>query len=225
MLPGMTSMSSTLPILVITGTLLVAASVFLWMRRREQERTEAMRRFARTRGFEFRETVDRPGPDTWLFKRGRRRRVRNVLTRSEPDGELTLLDYRYHEHHGNHSHREQQTVVMFRRPGRPLPAFELRPENLFHKVAAVFGFRDIDFENRPDFSGKYLLRGPDERAVRELFGPSVLGLFEKNPGWSAESDGEVLVVYRGGKTAKPDDLPEFLEDTKRVFTTLTSPRG
>ena len=217
--------SSTLPILLITAALLLGASLFLWRRRRDRERTEALRHFARTRGFEFRETVDRPGPETWLFKRGRRRRGRNRLTRSEPDYEVAIFDYRFWEHHGNHSRREEQTVAMFRRAGHPVPSFEMRPENLLHKVAAVFGVRDIDFESRPEFSGKYLLRGPDERAVREVFGPAVLAFFEKNPGWSVETQGDTIVVYRGGKTAKPDDFPEFLEQAKAAYTALTGQRG
>jgi hypothetical protein len=36
-------------------------------------------------------------------------------------------------------------------------------------IVSAFGYQDIDFGNRPTFSSKYLLRGPDEPSVRNLF--------------------------------------------------------
>lgn len=218
-------MSSPVPVLpfVLAG---VAAAIvvlaLLWQRRRERERAEAMRHFARTRGFDYREKPEKPALTTHLFKRGSGRRARNRLSRTDAGGEVALFDWRFAEHHGNHSHVENQTVALFRRPGAAVPEFELRPENVLHKVAGIFGFKDIDFDNRPEFSSRFVLRGPDERAIRDHFGPALLAFLEKNPGWCVETQGDAIVVYREGKRPSMDDLPAFVDDATRIADALTA---
>lgn len=217
--------SSSLPLFPLAMAGLAAvlvALVLLAQRRADRQRAEAMRRFALSRGFDYLEKPEKPALDTHLFKRGSGRRARNRLTRADAAGELTLFDWRYAEHHGNHSHVENQTVAVFRRSGRAVPEFEMRPENLMHKVAGLFGGKDIDFDHRPEFSSKFVLRGPDEPAIRRHFGPALLAFLEKNPGWSVETKGDAIVVYRAGKRPSMDDLPGFVEDATRIADAVTA---
>ena len=209
------------PIWILLPTIAgVALIVWLWMRRRERERDAAMLHFARTRGFEYRETVENPGFDTHLFRRGHRRRFRNVLSRTEADGETLLFDYRYVERHGKNSSVEQQTVAAFRRRGPEPPELELRPENMLHRIGSLLGWGDIDFDHRPEFSRRYLLRGPDERPIRDAFGPTAFVFFERNPGWSVEVASGWVVVYRARRRVKPDELSAFLDETAGVDRAL-----
>jgi len=39
------------------------------------------------------------------------------------------------------------------------------PESFFHRIGDVFGFKDIDFDEEPGFSGCYLLKGNDSIIV------------------------------------------------------------
>ncbi len=211
-----------LPLALAGLAAVLVAAVFLAQRRSDRERAEAMRRFALARGFEYREKPETPPPDTHLFKRGSGRRARNGLSRADAGGGLALFDWRFAEHHGNHSHVENRTVAVFRRPGRAVPEFELRPENVLHKVAGLFGWKDIDFDSRPEFSSRFVLRGPDERAIRQHFGPALLAFLEKNPGWHVETKGDAIVVYREGKRPSMDDLPAFVEDATRIADAVTA---
>jgi hypothetical protein len=201
---------------VVPSVVALAVLAFVLNRRREAARTEDVRRFARQRGFEYRDKVDRPPVQTRLFKEGRGRRVHNVLSREEIDAKTMLFDYRYVQSGGEHSSVEHVTVAAFRRDGRSFPPFELRPENVFHKIAGALGWRDVDFEAYPDFSGKWLLRGPDEAAIRRVFEPSVLAFFEKTSGWSVETENGWVVAYRAGRRVPPHDLAGFLEEAKRI---------
>ena len=52
---------------------------------------------------------------------------------------------------GKHTRVIRQTVIYFRSPQLHLPEFALRPENLFHKMGAAFGYQDIDFDSHRKF--------------------------------------------------------------------------
>jgi hypothetical protein len=64
-------------------------------------------------------------------------------------------------------------VISFQSSLLSLPEFELRSENMFHKIGKAFGCQDINFESHPEFSKRYLLRGADEEAVRTFFTPEM----------------------------------------------------
>ena len=91
-----------------------------------------------------------------------------------------------------------------------MPEFTLAPEHCVAPGRPVFGYQDIDFEASEEFSKHYLLRGPDEAAIRAAFGAEALGFFAQNPGWSVESCGGSLAVYRAGKRCKPEQVQPFL---------------
>jgi len=198
----------------------IAVVAFVVNRRHERGRTDALRRFARMRGFEFREKPERLPLGTRLFREGRRGRAHNLLSRDGMNEGALLFDYRFVRSAGQHSSVQNQTVAAFRRDGRSFPPFELRPENVLHKIGHLLGWRDIDFDNRPDFSSRYLLRGPDEAAIRRFFTPDLLAFFEKNPGWWVETENASVVVYRESRRAKPDDLATFLDEAKRIDDVL-----
>ena len=103
---------------------------------------------------------------------------------------------------------------------RGLADFVLAPENVFHRIGGLFGYQDIDFEESPEFSSRYLLRGADETAIRGAFGSDRLAFFGGEAGWTVESRGGHIGVYRSGKRCKPDDLHDFLMRAERVWQAL-----
>jgi hypothetical protein len=206
----------------IAGGLLVGAvalAAWQW----EKRRTAAVRTAARNLGW-AEEKGDLPaGLDGLpLFGRGHSRRGEPVFAGSAGGGEALLVEYRFRTGHGRNSRTHRQTVLALHRPEAGLPDFELRPENLLHKVGAAFGWQDIDLDRRPEFSKAYLLRGPDEDAIRRLFGDGgITHHFERHRGWSVEAAGGWLIVYRARKRAKPDHLRDFVREAERVATVLT----
>lgn len=155
-----------------------------------------------------------------MANQGRSRRLTNLMRGTHGDLEVGIFDYRYTTGNGKHSHTHRQTALVLRGERTALPAFSLRPENLLHKVGAFFGGQDIDFESRPGFSSRYLLQAPDETAVRRLFHGPVLDFFEARPGFSVESDGSRLLVYRHNRRADPEEMREFLDGGRQILDLL-----
>jgi hypothetical protein len=198
----------------------VLVSLWQWERRR----TEAFGLAARQAGWSPQEpplAVPEGVREFHLFRQGHAQRVLSAFTQRSMSFETTLLEYRYTTGGGKNSSTHRQTVLVAHGDGLSLPALELRPESIFHRIGSAFGFQDIDLESRPEFSRAYLLRGEDEGAIRALFADAgIVHHFEKNRGWSIEAGGPWIVVYRHGKRAKPDELREFVREAERIASVL-----
>ncbi len=160
-----------------------------------------------------------------LFSQGRSRRITNMLHGKTENVEVAIFDYRYTTGGGQNSHTYKQSVAYFCSDSLNLPDFEMRPENAFHKIGSAFGYQDIDFSSHPKFSGKYLLRGEDEGAVRELYQSSLLEFFESQDKISVEGQGTQILVYRSGKRIEPAKTKEFMQEGFRVLGRFSAGSG
>ena len=194
-------------IALIFGILIVALIVG---RKRAQERTRQVASVATLLGWQF----SAAAPLNWipnlekfaLFNQGHSKSIANSMY-GETDGvKAAVFDYRYTVGGGKNQQTFNQTVVYFEPRNLNLPFFSLRPERLFHKLISAFGYQDIDFGNRPTFSSKYLLRGPDEQAVRNLFNDALLGFYEMNPGLSADGGGNQLFIFQQNYRQPPEQI-------------------
>jgi hypothetical protein len=194
--------------------------------RRDKKRTGALANLAMRLGMQF--TAEAPEgflgrqsdgtiPPPLLFDGinsfilGHGGRARNVM-RGELDGvAISLFDYWYSTGGGRFSHVYDQTVVILSLPTLSLPAFVLKPENIFHKAGSAFGMQDIDFPEAPDFSKRFLLRGAQEHAIRAAFNRDVLDFFQDRPGVSAEGCGRHLIYYRRGRVQPAAEIRAFLK--------------
>lgn len=199
----------------------VLVAVILISRHFDARRREGMREAALRVGYRYAEKTESPytpGLEGFaLFSSGRSRKTANVMQGTAETADLAVFDYRYVTGGGKNSHTYSQTVAHFRDRQLALPEFTLRPEGLLAKIGAAFGYQDIDFSSQPEFSAKYLLRGPNEEAIRRVFDLSVLFHFDHNPGWSVEGRSGQLVVYRHGKKVAPERIPEFIEQTTAIY--------
>ena len=208
---------------MVAGTLGLVGAIFYGQSRARKARAEAMRVVATTMGFSFAELTPPELLGAFsLMEHGHGRQGRNVLAGTLAGRKATICDYRYVVQSGKSSHEVKQTVVIYADPQSGLPDFELRPENVMHKLASVFGYQDIDFDSNEEFSRQYLLRGVDEEAIRRTFNASVLMLLSSEPGWSIQASAGRLIVFRSGKTAEASQVPSFAADTLRIAGVFTS---
>lgn len=191
----------------------------------ERHRAEAMAAAAQLMGFSFTAVVNNLQLASYvtlpLFQRGHSHAARNLLTGAINDQEVLIFDYEFRE--GTDSGvTYSQTVALLPNHQATLPVFRLVPETSDHKIAQWFGYQDIDFEDYPEFSQIYLLRGPDEAAIRQAFGRPVLELFERNRIWSIESQDGHLLVYRDRKLRDPNRCPELAAKAVEFLQVLKS---
>jgi hypothetical protein len=192
----------------------------------ETKRTTALFEVATRMGFSFEPKVSNETAATLgtfhLFERGHARKGKNLMRGKSGGADAIVLDYQYTTGGGKSSHTHNQTVVLYPATGTEgrLAEFTLGPEHWWDRIGQVFGYQDIDFESSEEFSKHYLLRGPDESAIRAAFGTNVLGFFAQNQGWSVESAGGSLAVYRAEKRCKPEEFQPFLAETAAVRRAL-----
>lgn len=202
---------------MVIGMLALVGGIFYGTSRARKARTEAMRVVATTMGFAFEETTTPEALGAFaLLEHGRGRYGRNVLKGQLAGRPATICDYRYVVPSGKSSHEVRQTVVIFTDAQPGLPDFELRPENVMHKLAAVFGYQDIDFDSNEEFSKRYLLRGQDEEAIRRAFNSGLLLLLSSEPGWSIQAAAGRLLVFRSAQVSEASQVPSFAADALRI---------
>ena len=210
-------------LLIIGGVGLTGYLIYLGVQA-EKRRKEALKLACQMMGFAWEDEAPAHSLGEFaLFGQGRSAKLKHLARRELGGRAATLGEYSYVISTGKSSHTVRQTVAVFTGGDSGLPDFELSPENMFHKLATVFGYQDIDFERFPEFSKRYLLRGRDEEAVRRSFTPDVMMLLEGQPGWTVQSKNGRLLVFRAGKTSKPADVPIFAADALRIAGAL-SPR-
>ena len=93
----------------------------------------------------------------------------------------------------------------------------MRPENIFDIVGSALGFQDIDFEDHPQFSKTFVLKGNDEPAIREFFDNQLLDFFAGRQGICFECSPGLLIYFRGGKKSKVEELRGFLSEGYSVY--------
>jgi hypothetical protein len=187
----------------------------------ERKRNAAMQTVAQTMGFAYEEECD---PTTLgsltgalpVFFRGHSRKARRMMRGKLSGRTAALFDYTYTTGGGKSAHTHRQTVLLLPDGGRGLPDFSLSPENFLHRIAEAFGYQDIDFPDFPDFSKHYLLRGPDEEAIRRVFNSQTLSLLGGTTGWHVEARDGRLAVFREGRYTDAAEIPSYASDAVRV---------
>jgi hypothetical protein len=215
---------SVSPILIVAAVLALVGGIFVVSMRRERTRTEALAAACQTMGLTFEPDGDldalRALGDLPLYNHGHSKKLKNVMRGRARSGDLHLFDYQYTTGGGKNSHTWRQTVALFPGAGEHLPELLLAPENVFHKIGQAFGYQDIDFDSSPEFSSHYLLRGPDEMAIRSAFGADALAFFGQHRGWHVEVKDRTVGIYRSGQRCKPEDLRTFLAEAQEVLRPL-----
>lgn len=195
----------------------VAIALSLWM---EGKRTRELQSVAQDLGFDFRaegagRLSDRlSGFD--LMNRGTSRRYRNVMQRAADGRTVSLFDYQYTISTGKNSTTHRQTVAVMESANQRLPSFSMAPEGLLHRVGQLMGMQDIDFDDAPRFSRAFVLRGDDESAIRQCFGPEMLEQIPEFGAVSIAGEGDLLMVWFAGRRKKPAELRTFFESAFRL---------
>lgn len=202
------------PIFFVFVFFAIFALVFFYQRKKERERTQYMQAIANQLRWNFAE--DAPmnmiaGLDRFaLFSQGHGKQIKNFMYGEANGVKAAVFDYIYVTGAGKNRQTHYQTVTYLEPGNLRAPYFSLRPEGFFTKLLTAFGYQDIDFGQRPEFSKRYLLRGQDEMAIRQTFTDSLLSFFETYQGTSVDAGGNQLLVFRAGYRCPPQEVQNQL---------------
>jgi hypothetical protein len=194
----------------------------------ERRRTKALQDVAFRLGFSFEakdwsRNAQAPQLETRLFARKGGGEIRNIMAGHRDGLAVTFFDHSYRQ--GKTSTR--QTVAAFTQDFW-FPQFEIAPQNVVYRLGNMILHRDIRFESHPELSKRFRIRSVDEQKIRELITPALLSFLEgidSSAKWDIEGSGKTLVIYRVGKRTKPEEFPEFVEQTTGMAKTFMSLAG
>ena len=217
-----TTTSCAITAAVVGGVFILVGALIAFIFYLDRKRSEKIQTIAAGLGFTFRRKPTDADKTLIagcsLANAGHSRVMSNILEAAQTNElQITLFDYAYTVGYGKSSQHYQQTVTRMRTPVLNLPAFALYPETIFWKLGKLFGGADINFPDAPEFSKKFILRGPDEAAIRALFTPTVRQFFEQQPALTIDAAGNLLFAHRSGRRAKPEELESYVADAKRVL--------
>src|ERR1041384_1632078 len=199
-----------LTILVFVAFAMVFIALVVYRKKKEKERTKALEVTAAQLGWGF-----SPGAplnmmgdlsNFPLFNQGYSRKIKNLMYGQAQGVKAAAFDYQYTVGSGKSSHTYFQSVVYLEPANLNLPFFSLRPENFFHKMLSAFGYQDIDFGQRPEFSKHYLPRGEDENSIRQTFNDRVLTFYESYPGTCTDAGANQIFVFRSEHRVEPQQI-------------------
>ena len=213
------------PFLMIFGFLAFAGAMLYWSHLSSKRRTEAFKEEAEQMGLQF---VDNPDGQIYehfssfkLFNLGRARRMSNLVEGDSGDVKISIFDYRFTTGSGKNSSTHNQTIIALQSSQLSCPDFTMRPEGFFDKIGSVMGFQDLNFDSHPEFSKLFVLKGPDENAIRSFFTPTVLEFFENHPKDSLEARDDMMFFYRNRTRREPEELKDLLSQAYEAFGVLT----
>ena len=191
----------------------------------KRARTESLRQTAAQLGLEF-NVSDEWGlrallRDFELFQKGGRRRLTNLMSKTTGllEEKITICDYQFTISTGKSSTTHYQTIFFIQSKELGLPKMLIYPENFFHKIGNLFGMQDIDFEEWPEFSKRFLVQG-DEWGVRRIMDEKLTNFFLMEKKWCMESLGYYLVFYRRKALVKPESIKELFNKGMTLYEYL-----
>ena len=217
-----TSRNSRLTETAITVAIGIALAIIvgffsrLYRRRRDNARLLAMQEAAQRMGWSFTPAAEIQiipyAEDFEIFSKHTDHSLMNIISGQINDMKALIFDHRYNIPSGNNNRTTvYETVFYFETSRLDIPMFTLKPELLVHKIGSKLGYQDMDFNNRPEFSREYLLRGKNERAIRQLFTDRVLSFYEAHPGLFTEGGGSQFFIYHERVLHPAPELSSYLQ--------------
>ena len=214
-----------LPFLMIFGFLAFVGGLLYWSHASNKARTAAFKEQAEQMGLRF---VDNPDGQILkhfggfkLFNHGRARRMKNLVEGDSGDVKISIFDYQFTTGSGKSTTTHNQTIISLQSSQLSCPEFTMRPEGFFDRIGSALGFQDLNFDSHPEFSKLFVLKGPDEAAIRSFFTPRLLEFFELHPKDTLEARDDMMFFYRGRTRRKPEELKDLLSQAYEAFGVLT----
>jgi hypothetical protein len=217
-----------LPILfpILFFVVFAGLGLFLYFhnQKKERERTEQLRAVAAQLAWSFAEVAPFnmiAGLEHFtLFNQGHSKEIKNFMYGEANGVKAAVFDYVFVTGSGKHRQVHNQSVMYLEPANLRVPYFSLRSEGFMTRIFQAFGYQDIDFGQRPEFSKQYLLRGQDEPGIRQAFNDRLLSFFESYQGTCVDGGGNQLFVFRAGHRFLPHEIQPQLALALNIYALL-----
>jgi hypothetical protein len=218
-------MQETSTVVFIVAALLLMTVGRLFLGKRDKQRTAEFMQVAKDLRIPFSNKGDRSlikqFNSLWRFRRGGHSRPKNVFLEDKGGVQFTFFESQKMNRTSSSNQSGQRVLegmFCFSSNHLDLPNFALHAaEELQQMFLDLLGFKDINFENHPGFSKKYLLNSDDEKAVRAFFNDELIGFLEGLDGFNIEGCGHQLMIYRPDVRVEPGEFRQLKQEASRIF--------
>ncbi|HEV8513918.1 MAG TPA: SulP family inorganic anion transporter [Cyclobacteriaceae bacterium] len=189
-------------------------------------RAEALQAFAEAYGFNFYPQQVKVGLKYKNFpiqKGSTLRYEENLMEKYSENAKVEVSDITVTEILFASTEDTHITVIHLSDTDLQIPDFALEPESLHTKLSEVSGSKDIDFNEHPDFSKMYYLRGEDEDAVRNFFDGPVIQFLESHDEMHIECHKNRLLIFKQRGLMTPEEIEASVKFSE-AFVEVASKR-
>jgi hypothetical protein len=194
--------------------------------RRMTARQKRIADMAESRGwvFDIRRDWDPAHLDDFHFFRLHPIEYRDTVVHGSYDGvdeeiEFTIADVTFDE--GALIPEVYHTTAQVIRLPIELPELVLEKEELLDRALELAGVDDIDYEHLDGFSRKFVIKAPDEPAVRAFMTPELIRFFEREEIYHLESTGDEIVVFKTlMRRSTAQEIEDMLSFSERLVSLL-----
>ena len=211
-----------------------------------KERNETME-YCRKNGLTFEDTMMTSFPyeckDFKITKKGKERSFYFVVSGKRNNIDFSVMTYKYSDNvppkestflgmkvisRSGSKYRKPDyyaTLCVLSADNMKMPHFFIRDESfIMDSLGKMFGGQDINFEEDPDFSKKFVLQGDDEGKIRTFFNSKVRSSFVKfhQKGFVYEAVDKYLFIYNPNSFDKIEKKMQFLADSLKFLPVLMS---
>lgn len=188
----------------------------IYSHKKEKERRERLRGFAERQGLYYDPDkvrgFDSEHPQFSFLRSGSNRYAHNILTGEWQGRQVTAFDYHYETHStdskGNRRTTHHRFSAALVSSGFPLRSMTIRPEGIFDKMKAAFGWDDIDFESA-EFSKRFHVSSKDRRWAYDVLTPRTMEFLLGSPNRELYFEGYLLAV-RSDRGLEPEEVEGLL---------------
>ena len=158
-----------------------------------------------------------------LFREGGGRKITNLLKKEDEwlQSKVAVFDYQYTISTGKSSQTFYQTVFFIQSKKLSLPQFLIKPEHFFHRVGKFLKLtQDIEFEEHPEFSKKFLIQGDEASLVKDALPDELARFFTIEKKWSLEGMNYFLIFYQKHKRLPPESIGDFYKKGMKIYEWL-----
>lgn len=184
--------------IVIAVFIVIVVLVWVFQYLSAKARREELSTWAKGKGFTFSPRKDRGleqrFPSYECLRQGSGRYGFNFIEGTWQSRDFLGFDYHYRVQQGkNTKHYYFSAVVVY--SDFPLKPLVVRPEGIFDRVKAFFGYEDIDFESA-EFSKAFYVSAKDKRWAYDVLHPRAIKFLLDSPRFSIQFDYYTLIAFR-----------------------------
>jgi hypothetical protein len=160
-----------------------------------------------------------------IGQRGRMPRSEIAITADDGETRMLVFDFAYDTGSGKHKKTHWFSMAMCTRAQLNCPGFSLEPMTWKSRIADFMGYAIIRFDDDPDFSKRFSVRGKDPDAVKRFLDDRRRAYLMQFPQQRLEGKSDTLLIIRKDGKLKVEKVRSLMTEGLAITTAMCDPES